>query len=72
LVCGVLVNEYKKMIMTEMAMGKAEIYLNRFAKENNVYLERVATVIKCYYDAKKLLKPYRIHILTPSEVSTCE
>jgi hypothetical protein len=96
-----LVHDYEKMILTEMAMGNVEIYLNKFAKdienqrfsliihnvlpgyykdketfsfaeENNVYFERVAKVIKCHYEAKKLLVPYRIHILTPSDGPLCE
>jgi hypothetical protein len=96
-----LVNDYEKMILTEMAMGNVEVYLDQFAEdienqrfsliihnvlpgyykdpqtfsfaeENNVYFEHVATVIKCYYDAKKLLIPYRIHILTPSEEPLCD
>jgi len=43
-----------------------------FAEENNVYLERVASVIRCYYEPKKLLIPYHIHILTPSEEPLCD
>jgi hypothetical protein len=96
-----LVNDYEKMILTEMAMGNVKVYLDQFAEdiknqrfsliihnvlpgyykdpqtysfaeENNVYLERVATVIKCYYEPKKLLIPYHIHILTPSEEPLCD
>jgi hypothetical protein len=43
-----------------------------FAEENNVYLARVATVIRCHYEVKKLLVPFRIHILTPSEEPLCD
>lgn len=96
-----LVHDYEKMILSEMAMGNVQVYLDQFAQdirnqrfsliihdvlpgyyknkethgfseENNTYLARVATVIRCHYDIKKQLIPYRIHILTPSEEPLCD
>jgi hypothetical protein len=96
-----LVHDYEKMILSEMAMGNVQVYLDQFAQdiknqrfsliihdvlpgyykdketysfseENNTYLARVANVLRCHYDIKKRLVPYRIHILTPSEEPLCD
>jgi hypothetical protein len=42
------------------------------AEENNVYLERVASNIKCYYDIKERMPSMGVDILAPKESQACD
>ena len=42
------------------------------AEENNVYLERVASGIKCYYDIKERITLIGVDVLVPKETQVCD